>query len=79
MYKDPYKGMELYVFRYVKNGKGWRVANSKPCRECVKIIKKAKIRKVHYTMYKDDIFGIMTEKVEYLQNIYITTGNRSRK
>lgn len=40
------EGLDLYVVRFLKNG---NPAIAKPCKYCMKYIKRAKIGRVHYT------------------------------
>jgi hypothetical protein len=78
----PYAGADLYVFRYKHLPDGtWVLGNSKPCAQCLKLIKKAKIKNVYYsvaTYHSDGTFttGIIRERAKNMTTDHISFGRR---
>jgi len=79
VHKEPFQGADLYVFRYVRRPDGWHLANSKPCRDCIKLIKKAKIRRVYYSVGENHSeWPVACEKVRDLKSGHVSSGRANR-
>ena len=75
----PYEGMDMYIFRYryMKDG-SWELANSKPCRDCVKLIQTSKIKKVYYSVSGSKGQGIICIKASELVSDHVSHGRRHK-
>lgn len=76
-----FKGANIFVFRYKKDVDGrWTVENSRPCKNCVKVIKRAGIKKVYYSVKTmDGRRGIEVIKVKDLISTFMSTGQIRKK
>jgi len=78
----PYKGHDLYVFRFRKLADGtWMPCNSAPCYHCTEKIKKAGIKNVYYSetvINEDGTYGykIVKVKAKDLYTEHVSFGNR---
>jgi deoxycytidylate deaminase len=78
----PYKGHDLYVFRFRPMADGtWLPCNSQPCRNCTEKIKKAGIKNVYYSesiVNPDGSYGfkIVKVKAKDLKTEHVSFGNR---
>jgi deoxycytidylate deaminase len=63
-------GRDIIVIRVNKNG---RLRNSRPCNDCIDILKKLGIRRVHYS---DSDGNILVEQVEYMNKIHVSSWNK---
>jgi deoxycytidylate deaminase len=60
---------KIYVMSFNKNN---ILRNSKPCSDCLKLLKFYGIKKVVYSVYDN----IITEKIENIKDVIVTRGNK---
>jgi len=73
----PYQGANLYVFRYQFIDGKWIIKGSKPCSNCVKLIKKSGIKRVFYSVSDSEEVGVISVTAKKLENNYITSGSHT--
>lgn len=76
-----FKGADVFVFRYKENARGdWTIENSKPCKDCAELIRRAGIRRVFYTVKTSDRGrGVVAVKVKDLNSTHVTIGRIRKK
>jgi hypothetical protein len=67
------KNVDLIVIRISKNGD---LKNSKPCIDCLKILKKAKCNRIYYS---DENGQITMEKIKHMKSTHICCFKRNLK
>jgi len=76
-----FKGADVFVFRYKEDARGdWSIENSKPCKDCAEIIRRAGINRVYYTVKTTDRGrGVVVVKVKDLHSTHVTIGRMRKK
>jgi deoxycytidylate deaminase len=71
---------KMYVFRYKYVAGEYLLANSKPCFNCLNLIKQSGIKKIYYSIssYENGVFksGIMVERVRDMETAHVSFGDR---
>jgi deoxycytidylate deaminase len=81
LFDKRYHGAVLYVFRYKLDNEGcWTVENSRPCADCVDLIRRVGIKKVYYSVKNEEgDRGVEVIKVRDLYSTYISIGRRLQR
>lgn len=64
------------MFRYKLLDEEWVLRDSKPCADCTRLIKQAKIKKVYYSSHDGSIIKI---KASELESDHVSFGRRPFK
>jgi pyrimidine deaminase RibD-like protein len=54
----------------------WVLKNSKPCKCCVELIKKAKLRKVYYSVNDENGVGVVVISATKIESDHMSAGRR---
>jgi deoxycytidylate deaminase len=80
VHKNAKNSIRLYVFRYKQYDNEWKLENSQPCMDCMKLIVQVKVTHIFFSLNDEKLGrGVMKMFAEDYKTNHISLGRKRLK